>query len=61
MRFRRLLTKWEPLLFLLGAGLLLAFPKETSAYALEGGFDAILINYSLADFVADTSVFLMGT
>ena len=36
MRFRRLLTKWEPLLFLLGAGLLLAFPKETSAYALEG-------------------------
>lgn len=36
MRFRRLLTKWEPLLFLLGAGFLLAFPKETSAYALEG-------------------------
>ena len=31
MRFRRLLTKWEPLLFLLGAGFLLAFPKETSA------------------------------
>lgn len=36
MRFRRLLTKWEPLLFLLGTGLLLAFPRETSAYALAG-------------------------
>ena len=36
MRFRRLMTKWEPLLFLLGAGLLLAFPRKTSAYALIG-------------------------
>ena len=36
MRFRRLLTEWEPLLFLLASGLLLAFPRETSAYALEG-------------------------
>ena len=36
MRFRRLLTKGEPLLFLLAAGLLLTFPKETSAYALDG-------------------------
>ncbi len=36
MRFRRLLTKWEPLLFLLCVGLLLAFPRQTSAYAQEG-------------------------
>ena len=36
MRFRRLLTKGEPLLFLLVTGLLLAFPGETSVYALEG-------------------------
>ena len=36
MRFRRLLTKWEPLLFLLCAGLLLVLPRQTSAYALEG-------------------------
>ena len=36
MRFRRLLTKGEPLLFLLGTGLLLAFPRQTSAYALDG-------------------------
>ena len=36
MRFRRLLTKSEPLLFLLCAGLLLAFPRQVSAYALEG-------------------------
>ena len=36
MRFRRLLTKWEPLFFLLGTVLLLAFPRQTSAYALEG-------------------------
>ncbi len=36
MRFRRFLTKWEPLAFLLCAGALLAFPRETSAYALAG-------------------------
>ncbi len=36
MRFRRLLTKYEPLLFLLCAGLLLAFPGKASACALEG-------------------------
>ena len=36
MRFRRLMTKSEPLLFLLCAGLLLAFPRQVSAYALEG-------------------------
>lgn len=37
------------------------YRQSVSAYALEGGFDAILITYSLADFVTDTSVFLMGT
>ena len=36
MRFRRFLTRTEPLLFLLCAGLLLAFPQAVSAYALEG-------------------------
>ena len=37
------------------------YRQSVSAYALEGEFDAILISYSLADFVTDTSVFLMGT
>ena len=37
------------------------YRQSVSAYALEGGFDAILVTYSLADFVTDTSVFLMGT
>ena len=37
------------------------FRQSVSAYALEGGFDSILISYSLADFTTDTSVFLMGT
>ena len=36
MRFRRFLAKWEPLLFPVCAGVLLAFPRETSAYALAG-------------------------
>ena len=36
MRFRRLLTKAEPLLFLLCAALLLACPGQASAYALAG-------------------------
>ena len=35
--------------------------QSVSAYALEGGFDRILVTYSLADFVTDTSVLLMGT
>ncbi len=37
------------------------YRQSVSAYALEGGFDAILVTYSLADFVTDTSVFLMGS
>ena len=37
------------------------YRQSVSDYALEGGFDAILVSYSLADFVTDTSVFLMGT
>ena len=37
------------------------FRQSVSAYALEGGFDSILVTYSLADFVTDTSVLLMGT
>ena len=37
------------------------YRQSVSAYASEGGFDAILVSYSLADFVSDTSVFLMGT
>ncbi len=37
------------------------YRQSVSAYASEGGFDAILVSYSLADFVTDTSVFLMGT
>ncbi len=37
------------------------YRQSVSAYALEGGFDAILVSYSLADFVTDTSVSLMGT
>ena len=37
------------------------FRQSVSAYAREGGFDAILVTYSLADFVTDSSVFLMGT
>ena len=37
------------------------YRQSVSAYALDGDFDAILISYSLADFVTDTSVFLMGT
>ena len=36
MRFRYLTRSGEPLLFLLCAGLLLAFPRQVSAYALEG-------------------------
>ena len=37
------------------------YRQSVSAYALDGDFDAILVSYSLADFVNDTSVFLMGT
>jgi len=37
------------------------YRQSVSAHAVEGGFDAILVSYSLADFVTDTSVFLMGT
>lgn len=37
------------------------FRQSVSDYAKEGGFDAILVTYSLADFVTDTSVFLMGS
>jgi hypothetical protein len=37
------------------------FRQSVSAYASDGGFDAILVSYSLTDFVTDTSVFLMGT
>ena len=37
------------------------FRQSVSGYAAENGFDAILITYSLADFVSDTSVLLMGT
>ena len=37
------------------------FRQSVSAYAAEGGFDSILVTYSLADFVTDTSVLLMGT
>ncbi len=37
------------------------YRQSVSSYAEENGFDAILITYSLADFVSDTSVLLMGT
>ncbi len=36
------------------------FRQSVSEYALEHGFDAILVSYSLSDFVTDTSVLLMG-
>lgn len=37
------------------------YRQSVSAYAAEQGFDSVLILYSLADFVTDTSVQLMGT
>ncbi len=37
------------------------FRQSVSAYLAENDFDAVLVTYSLADFVADTSVLLMGT
>jgi hypothetical protein len=37
------------------------FRQSVSDYAADGGFDGILVSYSLADFVTDTSVLLMGT
>ncbi len=37
------------------------FRQSVSAYLSENDFDAVLVTYSLADFVTDTSVLLMGT
>ena len=36
------------------------FRQSVADYALEQDFDAILVSYSLSDFVTDTSVTLMG-
>ncbi len=37
------------------------FRQSVSAYLSENDFDAVLINYSLSDFVSDPSVLLLGT
>ena len=37
------------------------FRQSVSAYAAEHSFDAILVSYSLADFVADTAVSLLAS
>lgn len=37
------------------------FRQSVAEYALEHDFDAILVSYSLSDFVTDASVLLMGS